>query len=393
MIASVTVVLCALAPLARQTPSLDSAARQDAARVDRLAALPPRTTIAGYAGFQTTSRVEFSAQGAVPHVLETTYVFPERVRWQLTPLNARSGDRHVIYRCGQAFFELAAQQPRARLVTEAGREDELWRTTFAALELRRALFLWPDGFEWLGEGARRTALTASGETFEVELDSDGRPHTIFVQGARDTRETYRSITWRESRERFWPSTMELVTQSTPVWTERVEALETQLRVLDLFFLPTELRPAGSAPHDLPVLHADVPVAWWVRIALAEDIPWTEVTSRWRTETSRFDQPGAEAWKLEPGACVELDSRGRPRALLLRFQPGSGDPPEGLVKVREHTALTAALVAERVDLPGCVAALAASTPKTALAGTPYVRFTKEPSAAGPMRVVQPFQAPD
>ncbi|MCC7014731.1 MAG: hypothetical protein IT454_19370 [Planctomycetes bacterium] len=357
---------------------------------DRTTLLPPRAPIAGLAGFQSSSSIEFAAEPTKPHALEATYVFPERARWQLAPRDAAPGERHVVFRCAGAFFELAAGESASRLVSDAGPTDENWRRSLAGVELRRALFLWPDGFAWTGQGATRSAPLDSGEELEVELDADGRPSAIFVRGARDVRETYREIRWREQRERWWPSTMELVVERQLVWRERVESLETQVRVLDLYFLPADRRAAAAQSTASAVAHADVPACYWRREVLPDGTDWDAVTTRWRDAIRPYAQPAADAWKLAGGACVELDDSGAPRALLLCFSEGRGTPPEGLLKVREHTALTSALQRPSNGLGACRKQLAAAIPATASAGVAYARFVGEPSLAGPVQVVLPFQ---
>lgn len=371
--------LLALAALAQEP-----ATGAPAAPLDRLAALAPRARVAGLAGFQSSSTITFDDPAARPHNLESTYVFPGRARWQMTPHGAAPGERHVVYRCGEAFFELAPLQERARLVSDRGAEDEHWRASLASFELRRALFLWPDGFEWKSDGGVRRAALPSGEELEVELGADGRPVAMFVAGARDARDTYRAITWRESRGRWWPSTMELVSDGARVWRERVDSLETEVRVLDLYFLPPELRALAHGTENRPI-HADVPACYWLRVALPASADWNVASKRWEELAKSHEGATATAWKLEGGACFELGKVGEPVAALLRFAPGTDPPPEGLVKVREHVALTVATKGTGAQLASALGAARAALPPTCAGGLAYARFSAAPAGDAPVQV--------
>jgi hypothetical protein len=326
-------------------------------------------------------------------VLETTYVSPARARWQLSPRDAEQGERYLVFRCGAAFFETPDREPRSRLISDAGRGDENWRISLASVEIRRALFLWPDGFAWSDAHGARLAELESGERIEAELGADGRPTCVFVRGARDQRETYRAITWREDRGRWWPSTMELVVAGQRVWSERVESLETEVRVLDLFFLPPELRAPLGSPAATEVMHADVPPAFVLRRPLPEGARWDAVAAHWRAAVESLPAASPGAWKLSAGATVELAPSGLPSALLLQFSASSGDPPLGLERVRQQTALALAVTRPASDLGEPLARVRAALPKGVVALAAYARFGAEPTLAAPFQLVLPFRAPE
>lgn len=361
----------------------------------RLAALPPRAKIAGLAGLQSRSLVTFADPAARRHSLEATFVFPERARWTLAPLDGRPGERHIVYRCGSAFFELAAQASAARLISDRGAEDPQWRASLASVELRRALFLWPDGFEWQGEATRRTVALAGGERIEAELGPDGRPIALALQGDRARRESYRSVTWREQRGRLVPAAFELAIDGELVWREEVTELETAVRVLDTYFLPPELRPGAPAAGERRVVHVDVPLGHVLRVPLAEGTEWSAVADRWRAALAPYSRPEQGGWRLEGGACVEVGAGGEPRAILLRFKPGLGAAPAGVEPVREHGALAASL-SPRPEAPAALevelAALRSAVPAGAAPGTAFARFSGPPALdSGPVQLFLPLVA--
>ncbi len=360
---------------------------------DRLSALPPRAKVAGLAGLQTTSRVRFAEEGARPHVLEATFVFPDRARWTLAPEGAKPGERHIVYRCGEAFFELQAQSASARLVSDAGKDDPQWRASFAAVEARRALFLWPEGFEWQGDGNLRSAKLRSGEALSVELGADGLPRSLEVTAERPGRERFDELAWREERGRRIPASLAFRVDGALVWREDVASFETRVQALDSFFLPAELRPGAAAADTGPrPTHVDVPRTHWLRVALPAETSWGQVKELWQQAFTPYARPAPDGWRLEGGSCVELDEQGAPRAILLRFKPGVGEPPSGVTSAREHGALALALPRAPTTLSESLAQLRAALPEGARTGVAFARFPAAPALDnGPFQLFLPIES--
>ena len=369
-------------PIPAEKPAV--AAQPSPSGAERLAALPPRTRVAGLAGFQSISTVTFADPKARPHTLDATFLFPGRARWTIAPAGGRAGERHVVYRCGQAFFDLPAQSNAARLVSDSGAGDPQWRASLATVEARRALFLWPDGFEWKGDGARREATLESGERLVAELGPDGRPTSLAIDGERPQREQYRAIRWRERAGRFWPDSFELALDGQLLWTETVATLESAVRVLDQFFLPAELRPAAADAGPRRATSVDVPLSYVLRVPLPKDTGWPEVEAKWRAAFEPYARPAEGSWRLEGGSCIELGPKGEPTAILLRFKPGTGPAPEDVATVREHGALAVGIPpapGTPIDLASELANLARSAPPNAKPGAAFARFSGAPSPAG------------
>ncbi len=367
--------LALLAALALQNPPAAPAP----AAPDRLAVLPARTKIAGLGGLQTSSRITFAAEGARPHALEATFAFPDRARWTLAPEGARAGDRRIIFRCGSAFFELAPQQATARIVSEAGPDDSQWRASLASVEVRRALFLWPDGFAWEGDATRKSAKLAGGESLVAELGSDGLPTALYVGGERAGCERFDALSWREQRGRRVPAAFDFSVDGARIWREDVVSLDLQVQVLDSFFLPAELRPGAAAPSSGPrIVPVDVPRAHELRVPLPADTAWSAVKDHWQAAFAPYARPVGDGWRLEGGSLVEIDAGGAPVAILLRFKPGLSAAPEGVTSVREHGALALSLPSAPTSLTESLASLRGALPPKARAERTFARFSAAPA---------------
>ncbi|MFM7296380.1 MAG: hypothetical protein ACKO4Q_04060 [Planctomycetota bacterium] len=346
---------------------------------DRLSALPARASVAGMSGLQTSSRITFAAEGARLHSLEATFAFPDRARWTLAPEGARAGDRSIVFRCGQAFFERAPQQATARLVSEAGPEDAQWRASLAGVEVRRALFLWPDGFAWEGDAARKSAKLPGGESLVSAPGADGLPTALYVGGERAGRERFDALAWRELRGRKFPASFDFSVDGARIWREDVVTFETRAQVLDSFFLPAELRPDAAAVASGPrIASVDVPRSHELRVELPDGTEWSAVKERWQAAFAPYARPAGDGWRLEGGSLVELDERGAPRAILLRFKPGLGAAPGGVVSVREHGALALSLPSAPSSLAESLATLRGALPPNARVARTFARFPAAPA---------------
>lgn len=375
----------ALAPQGPEIPGkAPLAVAQAPSGAERLAALPARARIAGLQGLQSISTITFADPQARAHTLDATFVFPERARWTIAPAGGRAGERHVVYRCGQAFFELPAQAQTARLVSDAGDSDAQWRASLASVEARRALFLWPDGFEWKGDLARREAVLDGGERLVAELGPDGRPTSLSVVADRTQLEQYRAIRWRERAGRFWPDTFELALDGALLWTESVATLETAVRVLDQFFLPAELRPATLDAGPRRATPVDVPLSHVLRVPLPKETAWSEVEALWRAAFEPFARPADGGWRLEGGSCIELGPKAEPAAILLRFKPGTGPAPKDVATLREHGALAVGIPpspSTPIDLGVELANLIRSAPPNSKPAAAFARFSGAPTLTG------------
>jgi len=376
---------------ARQDPP--SAAAKPAENY--LTHLAVKKPIAGLAGFSSTSTLIFDAEPDQPHELTTTYVFPERVRWYFALRGGEPGQRIIEYRCGDTFFTLDENSGRSDVIAPPPADNGDWPAKCWAMELRRALFMWPDGFEWTGEGASRSAPSQCRKTIAVRLGDGGKPSAIYLEGEENKSETYTNIRWRERNGRAWPASMDLTIEHSKVWSETVDVLETAVHMLDEFFIPPDRRAVLDArgPQLGGVRSSDAPAFVARRFALADKSDWKAAAERARQLTSS-ELPAliAAGWSVEPGACFEIGDDGTPASCVLRLRPAPLEIPRDWVFQPESTALYVVLAdAAAGGVPAAVRALRGAVPKGARPGTPCLRFATTVEAGGQVQVILPLAA--
>lgn len=333
---SLCLTLAALSACSKQTadpaparPSAEQAANagapEDPAAIAALASLPARRAIAGIAGFQTSSRIVFDAEPNRPHTLSAVYLFPERVRLCLSLEQDRRVERAILYRAGPHGFMLDERAARSQEIS-----GEELSSVFRQTELRRALFLWPDGFAWGGEGDQRSAELGSLGRLVASVDEASRPVTMrSFDDAGNLAETLGEIRWQQQVGRQFPAHFTLSAGDQRIWEEDVTQCETALDYADYFFLPPDQRGADTpAPGEAPppaIEAIDLPALWELRIALAGEAQASLQGARAAADAARtqWQQRGIAA--LE-GVSLELDREGRPTAILL-YAADAGSPPE------------------------------------------------------------------
>ncbi len=304
--------------------------------------LPPRRAIAGIAGFQSSSRIVFDREPGKVHTLAATFLFPERTRLCLSLEQDKRLERVILYRAGTRSFSIDQDVSSSKEL--AGEERAGF---FLQTELRRALFLWPDGFAWSGEGRARAAELGSAGRLEAQVGLDGRPLSMGSFDAAGNRaELLEAIAWKQKGARYFPSHFTLKAGAELIWSEDVLEFETALDYVDDFFLPPDRRApdvlAGKAPAD-PVIEAiDLPAVWELRVALKGD-----ATAN-LTEARKAAEALSTTWRdrgvaVQAGTILELDRRGALTAFVLNV-PDAGTPPAEGWKLRpERPAWSMALV--------------------------------------------------
>lgn len=359
-----------------------------------LARLAKTAPIAGLAGFSSTSTLTFPSDPKDLHELTATYVFPDRVRWYFTRRSAEPGQRIIQYRCAETFFTLDEGSGTSSVVEPTNAPDSDWPGMCWALEMRRALFLYPDGFTWSGDNSTRTAPTACGVNLAVRLGADGRPSAMFLEGQENVHETYTNIRWRDRNGRAWPASMDFTDDNAPVWSETVDSIETSVHLLDEFFLPPDRRGFDAGSQKIGgVRSSDAPAFVVKRLEWKEKLDWKAAGERARDFTAG-ELPGllALGWTAEPGTCFEVSDDGSPIRFLLRLRPAPLELPAGWEFQRESTALYAVLTDVSAGVPSAIRSLVTSAPKSARPGVPMVRFAGSPAAGGQVQVILPLLAP-
>lgn len=350
---------------AQQDNAPRSQAGAEAQAVDWLRNLAPRAAIAGLAGVECVSILEYAADPSTPHELNATYVFPARARWQIRVRGREELGRSIEYRCGDTYFVLPQAEGRSIEVSERSPLADQVAAKCEMLELRRAALLWPDGFEWSPGGELRRAPSDCGRVLVAQLGDDGRPRELRFEsasGGPGERLVIRS--WKQRVHRWWPQELELWFGPERIWSERVESVTTALTLLDLYFVPPDRRagsPGGDAAH--AVRHIDAPERCDMRVALPESADWKSLAGLWKSESARIAEALPAGWSTAPGVHVELADDGRPMALLVGVRGVGAPPPGALVS----PATQALLVLQRWpadDLAKPLASLRRATPSGA-----------------------------
>ena len=350
----------------------------------------PRTPIAGITGFDSLSKVRFAASPEVVHELKVTCSFPERMRWMMSAKVEGSLVRELQYQYGDAIYRIPTGTGASQLCEGEARKEILQR-----MQLRRALMLYPDGFEWKGVGVERTSEMGPLGSLRAHLPADAgsRPSAIeCVDPAGRTTDGYRAVTWRETGGRSWPAAMEFWHGEERLWAETVESVDTSSRFLESFFVPPDRREGStSRPVGGEIQTLEIPETCVLRTTIAAGTSWEAALRDHEvlraTHSKRLDASGL---KLEGIATFEVSEKGEPTASILRLAALPADTPEGFS--REPGGRGLALSVEAlVRADGTkIAELHRALPKSSTARRPYVRLEL---AGGPDRrvvLVLPFE---
>lgn len=361
---------------------------------------PPRQAIAGLPGFDSVSTVVFPETPDRNHRLRATYAFPDRVRWQWTRIGEDRGDHEVRYRYGDGFYLLREGAQRSEEC--AGVEREEMRL---AMELRRALVLYPDGFDWKEAGGERKAdLGEAGALFaRATSASDARPAEMRAS-TRDGRtvEVCQGITWREKGGRTWPSGLEVWRLGKLAWRETIDSIDVEGKVIDAFFLPVDRRAVDRRPGSgttMPVEEArdqELPASCGLRVEAPKGTDWNGIAigyDRLREEwTARLEGRGLA---VDRHATVEIDAKGDPVAWIVRLDPIPESPPPDFRSVPARRGIALAVSGFGSIRPEKLGVLARALPPGSTAGNAYVRFVPEVSKdALPSKIliVLPYSPP-
>jgi len=344
---------------------------------------PPRAPIASLRGFESRSRLEYVSQPGRVHELRAAYVFPDRVRWWISAPDGAGEERRLRYRLGR---HVLAVEPRQSGSVEYVAEDR--DALIAAFELRRALFLYPDGFEWKGEPLERRATLANGDVLTAKLAGEPtRPVRLDLRTeSGEFRDSFRAITWRTEGARHWPVSFEVWNSETLAWRETVDAIDVDTRFLDSFFVPPDRRGVVGTPV-VGVRDLDIPPVCLRRIELAAGSTWDAA----RAEHARVSEAHAQtsALALETFVTLEIASDGQPRAILLRLARMPSVIPEGFQVLPERIGAATSVRGLGAVTVEALARVSGRLPAGSTPGTAYVRFDSAKSD-GDIVVIVPAQ---
>jgi hypothetical protein len=356
-----------------------------------------RKPVAGLNGFESVSTLVYDAAPQAPHRLTATYVFPDRARWMLAKQDEKGLQRQLRYRYGERTFAI---EPRASTSREHDESERL--ATLRQMELRRAMMLWPDGFDWkLSGDVARAEMGALGalvahvvETPGSPASSEGlrraRPDEMSCRdGAGSEQDSYRALTWQESRGRQWPSTAELWHAGKLVWRERFESIDIEAKFIDSYFLPPDRRapgPRASSPAPA-VQHLDLPAVSEMRAELASGTTWVSAVDEFkRLHAAWVKTLQPLGLELERFVNIELRGDRTPAACLLRLTKPSHDAPPEFRAVEACSGLARRISALGELTSDLVRSLEQASPKGSTRDTAYVRVEIDSTTSGPFIVV-------
>jgi hypothetical protein len=394
--------------LACGTLAQGAGAPQPAPVEDAAPSAPPKAPIAGLPGFRSRSRIVVRDSEDRVFLQEVYYVFPERVRMSIAREGAAPAERQIFFRFGSSYWTLL---PGSAVSQAIGGESiaSVPRFLDAALELRRAAMLWPDGLAWVGEGTRRSAESSVSSRVDAtsqpqallllaELGDDGRPksmraHLKSSDGTSfDTRVALLDLTWTQKGERWWPHTFRSVDASGMEGFETIESIETAINALDDFFVPPDRRKELAAADSSQPQVAPLPPAVQARRELPPDTSWDDalaLAERWGSEEApRLAELGL---KLQDGLVLELAAdTATPVAVLLRLAAPFETVPPGWERIPERRGVSVRRMAPGPLRRSALERLERSLPADAKPSAPYVRLVKRGAGEVSLQLVLPFE---
>ena len=332
---------------------------------------PPPSAIAGLPGFVAKSTITFHAAPTIPHRLDVAYVFPQRVRWWRGLGQGSDTRRILLYRYGEHAFEIPERSSQS--VEKEGRDRD---GIFLQMELRRAWMMWPDGFEWRGEGSLRHADLGRLGTLRARLDKGGDLVEIMSLDSEGVlMDGYGLIAWQEHRGRRFPRSAQLSHRGQPIWSESVDSVETAVQLRDRFFLPPDrveqreerLAPAGQSAE----LHVPRTVVRRLELAGASD--WDSRVAEARAlHAQHAARTSALGFEVEPVILLEIDEEGRATHLLLRLAQEAPEPPPDW-QVRAGGPALGRLLQSAGELPQGLSGLLSGLEAGRRPGRPYARL--------------------
>ncbi|MFT5285634.1 MAG: hypothetical protein ACI8TQ_001799 [Planctomycetota bacterium] len=283
------------------------------------------TIIGGLRGFTILSTIQFEGQADQPHHFEAIYLFPDRVRLWMSVEIENETYRRATYRHGGEVYGYDMGSGSSNGYESADRAF-----FFRSMELRRALFHWPEGFDWkVSEKEAVAKLTGlSNEeplgSLHAQLDENGRPSSMRVlvpEGGEQ--EALQVSSWKEHYGREWPSSLNFIAGGNKIWTEVVDEVDPTRRYADIFFLPADRRP-GYKPTsndnaDNEVRQIELPVFAKRVFELPKQTTWKQTEKLGREIWEREKQALAKSGRiLDDTIRFEIDALGHPTFVVLHL---------------------------------------------------------------------------
>ncbi len=354
----------------------------------------PGQKIAGLGGFHARSTIVFDNAPERPHVLDATYVFPDRVRLWFGVDARVATTLRMQYRCGSSTFEVSESSAKSRELEGAERDASL-----RAMDLRRAWMMWPDAASWSTSGLERTADLGTHGRLRARFASanHARPSELAVLGPDGVVELeFKAITWHQVGSRTWPASAEVWHGGTIAWREQLQldTIDTQGVFLDTYFVPADRRPEAIPPTSSPdaIQLRDLPEYCAKRFEFAAGIAWDDA----RKEESRLRREVAAELKsrglaLEGRVTIEMAADGSPRACLIRLASVPQDVPPGFAVTPARPGVAQLVTSLDQVTQARLESVRAAAPAGSRTAPAYVRFPVGDGPPAQVLIVVPLDA--
>ncbi len=382
---------CAASPVAAQSaPPAGQGSTADSPPLGP----PPRQAVAGLQGYTSDSRLVFASDPAAEaYRFECCEVFPARSRWCLEVPGERGAGRRVLqYRSGEQAYKILAFNGKSIEVLGSERLDQLLHA-----ELRRALFLFPDGVAWQRDARLWRADLGAIGVLLATIGEDGLPTSVSsLTAGEEIRDSYKGIGWQTLDGRRWPASASLYQAQGKVWDEQVLSVRTGTRYVDAFFLPPDRRELGGALHgaDDPPRAIDMRPAVRKRVLLAgeRDREWDRVfeeVARVRADLAAEVEAGGLV--LEAFYYLELGEVGEALAVQLHASlPAEAALPGGWERLPSRPAVAVSLASLRKVTAASLARLRQAAGEQAGTGPILLQVGARDPQGGPAKLVLPLE---
>ncbi len=341
-------------PLASASEPQRKEARSQAADRAARAALntaPARTKIGRVRGVRIASTVRFHTAPDDAYSMKVSFGFPERARIILSSSGGAS-ERYLLGSTlmGRDYAERTAPETSESFVLEGPGRTE----TAIDIELRRALFMWPDAPAFTGKGTTFSAQLGELGVILATVDEEtGLPTRMRTFGA-DGRAgvEFHSIRFAEVPEggeasnagvqvpRPWPRSFVFAAGGRDLWAETVESAQYNWLFTDAWFLPSDRLTAVMGSKTTGKLRVRALGGAWIhRQPLvadpargADDLQTIadNAARSWnafrQTVKNSFQQPPSVF--VSPHIALVLDSDGRPVAAEFEAVAPATQTPSG-----------------------------------------------------------------
>lgn len=208
--------------------------------------LPPLTRVAGSWSISLTTTVEFLHAEERPHELQIDFAFPQRARWLLKVADAGEDRRVLLWQVGKELWSMAPGEGKS--VPVPGRDLP---TRILSLEIKRALLVWPEGFQWTETPLGRRSEVPDAGYLLAKVNEEGRLLQLESRLLDDSVwEQLSEIESATAERRLEPKAWLLSAHGQPLWRETVRRLDRSRRYLDSYFTPPDRRRGSSAPSSV-----------------------------------------------------------------------------------------------------------------------------------------------